>query len=147
MDMDGISIFLKEHRRNLAATLAGFSVASFWYHIYLWCRFMELQPRVASPTLGLIYPMNNHGSYYYLSATQATQLTMLFYTFVASSLLTAALNLPMQIKQPWEKYPAVPSLPWKTFWGSLVFSVGMLWLTSPHIASFLVFNGIIFDPW
>ena len=141
------SRFLRSHRRDLAAISAAFAVASFGYHIYLWSHFMESQPREPNASLGLIYPMNNHGWYYYLSAAQATQLAILIYASIAFSLLAFAVNLPVPTKQPWERYATVSQLPWKYFVGSLIVSVGTLWLASPYLASFLVSKGIIFDPW
>jgi hypothetical protein len=135
--------FSKALRRDLAAIFAGIAFASFVCSGDLWSRFMKSQPRNANPTLGLFYPMNNHGWIYYLSVAQITQMKVLVYIAFAFFLLATAIKPPEPTKKPWEMYAHVAQLPWKFFWGSLVLSFGILWLTSPHLASFLVSKGII----
>jgi hypothetical protein len=108
---------------------------------------MTSQPREAGQALGLIYPMNNHGWYYYLSATQATQLTMLMYMSMAFCGLAFAVNVPIPKKPPWQKYALTTQLLWGHFLSSLVLSASTLWLTSPYLASVLVSRGIILNPW
>jgi hypothetical protein len=54
--------------------------------------------------------MNNHGLYYYLSATQITQLSMplIIFTIFLLGFMGAFLFRkisPTPVKAPWEKYP------------------------------------------
>jgi len=74
------------------AVLASVAAGSWTFHVYLWSRFMEVQPRVPRPADGLIYPMNNHGWIYYLSAAQNTQLSMLVYSAIGCFVLAAILS-------------------------------------------------------
>jgi hypothetical protein len=87
--------------------------------------------------------MNNHGRIYYLSAAQTTQMMMLVYMAIAFFLLAIMIKSSEQAKKPWERYIQVAQLSWKFFWGSLVISFGILWLTSSDLAYFLVSKGII----
>src|SRR5580700_133463 len=82
--------FMKTYRQHLGAILLGAACASFIFSITLWNRFMQTQPRHPNLELGLIYSMNNHGWYYYLSATQADQMMISWYASFAFG-ITAAL--------------------------------------------------------
>jgi hypothetical protein len=107
----------KIRRRDCTAFLGGIFFASFGYHLYLWFSFMGTQPRQPDAALGLIYSMNNHGWSYYLSATQAIQLGMLFYVFMALIILIAIAHGPNPVKLPWEKYTVAASGSGKYFFG------------------------------
>jgi len=90
--------------------------------------------------------MNNHGWSYYLSATQAIQLGMLFYVFMALIILIAIAHGPNPVKLPWEKYTVTASGSGKYFFGALLLSILVLWLSSSYVASVLVSKGIILEP-
>lgn len=145
--MNSYPHFQKIRRQDLALIFMGMAFASFGYHLYLWFRLMGTQPRMPDPALGLIYAMNNHGWYYYLSATQTTELGMLMYIFIALFVLAAITYGHHPVKHPWEKYrkPDVGSGIY--FAVSLLLSIVALWSYSCSIASFLVSRGIILDPW
>lgn len=144
----------KPNRWDITAVAMGVAFASFGYFLFLWFRFMDTQPRRPEPTLGLIYSMNNHGSYYYLSATKVTQLSMPLIIFaifalgfVGTFLLKKIPRTP--VKAPWEKYAVCPpgmpiSMP-KSFYVSFVIFFTAWWLVCPHVASMLVSKGIILN--
>jgi hypothetical protein len=107
---------------------------------------MRTQPREPRPALGLIYPMNNHGWVYYLSATESTQLGMLFYMTFVVFVLAVIIAGPNPIKRPWEKYAISVTGYGKYLLGSLIVSLALLWHSSFHMASVLVSKGIILPP-
>jgi hypothetical protein len=144
--MTGLSNLRRIRRIDLGAIGAGFSMASLMYWFYLWFGFMDTQPMEPHPAAGLIYPMNNHGWVYYLSATDATQLGMLFTMFFMVFTLSAVVAGPPAIKRPWEKYPMQVTGYGKYLFVSLLGSLVLLRLTSFHMASVLVSSGIILQP-
>jgi len=142
----------RTNRWDIIAAAMGVAFASFGYFLFLWFSFMNSQPRNPVPAQGLIYPMNNHGGYYYLSAEQVTQLSMPHIIFAAILVLgfTGAFlfKIPLTpVRAPWEKYTVYPQgmaigTP-KIFYVSFVIFFTAWWLLSPHVASFLVSKGII----
>jgi hypothetical protein len=135
----------KALRLDIASIFAGIGCSSFIYHLYLWNHFLQSQPREPNPALGFLYSMNNHGWYYYLSAIQKNEMTMLFCMAFAFFLLTAAVYPRDPAKKPWEGYATVAGIPWKYFWRSSTLSFGILWIAMPHLASLLVSKGIILN--
>jgi len=141
--MTGPSSFLNR-RRVYSSILVGTACACFLYSITLWNRFMQTQPRTAEPAKGAIYPMNNHGWYYYLSATQADQMMILRYSAFGFGLFAFVTKAP---EKPWELYQSVSDISWTHFWRSVILSAAAAWLLSPYLASFLASKGVVFDPW
>jgi hypothetical protein len=99
----------KSGRAISAAILAGVAAASWGFHLYLWRRFMETQPRTPRPSEGLVFGMNNHGWVYYLSAAQSSQLDLLVYIAIATFVLAAIIS-GSPLKKPWQKYAEPASL-------------------------------------
>ncbi len=79
--------------RNLAGGfLAAYGWVSFFCFMVLDLTWTSAAPAEPNPALGLIYRNNNHGSYTYLSAFQATTCALMFETsiplfFVALTIL------------------------------------------------------------
>lgn len=149
MQKDMISLLgiRKMRRQDLAAILAGMAGSSFCCHYILWLQLMRTQPRKPDHALGLIYPMNNHGWYYYLSAIQATQLNLLVIASVALIILASITNGRFPIKMPWEKYSEeVVGNGWYILISFLISAV-IVWYSTPYVASYMVFKGFILNPW
>jgi hypothetical protein len=124
----------------MVAVLAGIAAGSWTFHLYLWSRFMEIQPRVPRPADGLIYPMNNHGWVYYLSAVQNTQLAMLVYIAIGCFVLAAILSgVKLRRWSPQSEPATVSSLMY--FGAGLLIWIAVLWAWSFRLASVLVARG------
>jgi hypothetical protein len=125
---------------SIVAVLAGVGAGSWVFHLYLWSRFMETQPRIPRPVEGLIYPLNNHGWVYYLSAAQSIQLWMMVWLAFVFLLFAAVLGR-MRVKR-W----SLQSLPASAssllyFAAGLLVWIAVLSLWSLKLASALVARG------
>jgi hypothetical protein len=65
--------------------LAAYGCVAFFCFWYLVQRWADLAPASPDPTLGYIYPHNEHGSITYFSAFQATAAALLFSTSIPLS--------------------------------------------------------------
>jgi hypothetical protein len=128
-------------RTNTAAVFGGVAAGSWVFHLYLWSRFMETQPRVPRAADGLTYPMNNHGWIYYLSAAQDTQLGIMVWLAIIFFVLAAVLT-GMQLK--WRSPKAEPATKSSLlyFTAGLLVWIAVLTLWSLKFASVLVARGI-----
>jgi hypothetical protein len=70
---------MKEARRYAACVLIGLFIATFGTNLWLTNLYIGTRPMVPDVTLGLVYPLNNHGSYHYLSATESASVTLAFW--------------------------------------------------------------------
>jgi hypothetical protein len=91
-------------RKALSAGLAGLATASWAFHNYLWRGFLKSNPRTPQPATGFTYVINNHGSYYYLTAIQATQLGMMVYLAGGAFVLAIIADGRVPKKQACEVY-------------------------------------------
>ena len=129
---------------------------------------MPLNPETA---LGLVYPINVHGTAYYLSAIQVTELGILTYVFCAFFLAGALLTtqavqfgelllnsvcILIEGVGPVESFPAKrgreldrveeKGSPFYFLFSALT-SLIAFWYASAPIASFLVLKGIVLKCW
>jgi hypothetical protein len=70
---------LKEARRYMACGLIGLFVAAFGTNVWLTYLYIGTRPMAPNVALGLVRPRNNHGAYYYLSATESASVTLAFW--------------------------------------------------------------------
>ncbi len=75
----GSSPRVREVRRYLASGLIGVFMAAFGTNIWLTHSYIGTRPRIPNAALGLVYPLNNHGTYYYLSATELASVKLAFW--------------------------------------------------------------------
>jgi len=73
-------------RNKVAAVLAAFLPVSFILHMCLFFQLLGIRPDQPHPEIGLVYPLNNHGSYHYVTGTEATELNLLFNGFLIAFL-------------------------------------------------------------
>lgn len=64
-------------RDHTAAVFAGFTTSSFLAHLILFFIYFSSRPRVPNTALGQVHPLNNHGSFVYVSQSEATGLSLL----------------------------------------------------------------------
>ncbi len=106
---------------------------------------MEVRPRMPNPGMGLIYPLNQHGTYFYVSASDATQVGMLFWIYFPLFFATAFSGSNRVNKRPWQKYEMPrPHGLGKYFFGTMILWLIILLLGCPRLASTLVNHGITF---
>lgn len=73
---------MKAARNIIAGVLFGYGFVSFFCFLALNLMWSRTAPREPNEALGLIYPHNEHGSYTYFSAFQATTCWLLFTTSI-----------------------------------------------------------------
>ncbi len=76
-------------RNVVAGLLAGCGIASFFCFFALEEHWRALAPSCPNRALGLIYTHNEHGSYTYFSAFQATACWLMFWTWIPLGILGA----------------------------------------------------------
>src|SRR5215470_15507001 len=69
---------MRELRRYIVCALFGFFVAALGTNIWLFYKYIGTRPLVPNPTMVLVHPLNNHGTYHYLSATESASVTLAF---------------------------------------------------------------------
>jgi hypothetical protein len=72
---------------------------AFVTHLMLFFRYMTYRPTSPQPELGLIYLLNNHGSYFYLNSTESASLRLLQWAVVACAILGISI-VPKKIILP-----------------------------------------------
>jgi hypothetical protein len=126
-------------RNEIASAASALCPASFGVYLWLFFSYFSSHPTKPNADAGFVYQLNNHGSYVYLSSTEATGLALLWVAFFAgfSSVLIAGGVVQTDLTNPTPKLKAI-------FLFSLVFCVAVIWLAGRSIADFFVSHGIIF---
>jgi len=83
----GLPARTSEIRRYVACGLIGFFMATFGTNFWLTNSYIGSRPRTPDIVLHLVYPMNDHGTYYYLSATESASLKLAFWGGMIAILL------------------------------------------------------------
>jgi len=65
-------------RNRVAIVIFAFFLVSFVLHLWLFYYCFAVDPELPHPERGFIYPLNNHGAYAYVTAIEATELSLLF---------------------------------------------------------------------
>lgn len=145
--MSLLSNFQKDRRQNIALILIGGAFASFTDWQLLWFRLMATQPRNPDVATGLIYPMNNHGWIYYLSAMQSNRLDLLACIFVGLFITGAATYGRIPVKLAWERYPPPAKGSVVYFLAAFALLIAVIWTASYPLASLLAGKGVILASW
>jgi hypothetical protein len=144
-------------RNRIAAATSAIFVAAFCFYLWLFFSAFASRPKSSHPQFGLIHPLNNHGSYVYISDFDVTSLGLLKIVCVLSLILSIAIVpkdilLPPQGTPRWLTYVSAsaktdltrPSRPLKViFAGSLFLTAIIIVLTGPAIVGFAVSRGLI----
>jgi hypothetical protein len=104
----------------------------------LFFSYFSSGPKEPRPELGLVYALNNHGSYVYLSGTESTALSLLMMAFATAVLLSGIAKTDLGNH---------PSGMKAAFLGSLAFSFAIILLAGRPIVDFVVGRGIVLPPW
>jgi hypothetical protein len=144
-------------RDEIATALLAVCMVSFAAHLWRFHSLFAARPHIANPAAGLTVPLNQHGAYVYISATEATGLSLLMLAFYIAFIL-ALIIVPKKYvppapgTAPWRTFLSVryrtalknptPRL-WTIFSASLLLSAGAIYLGGQALAAFLVAHGIV----
>jgi hypothetical protein len=148
-------------RTYIAAAISPLCPLSFAVHLWLFFSYFSFRPNQPHPEFGLVYRLNNHGSYVYLSGTESTGLTLLMMAFAIAALLTVVLvpkeiNLPRPGTPPWLTYASGGERTGlgnssreikAVFLCSLVVYFAIISLAGRSIVDFVVLRGIVLQPY
>jgi hypothetical protein len=147
----------RQLRNDVAATIFGLFFSNTGADLWLFVKYFSSRPNVPHPDMGLVYPLNNHGSYAYISITESTGLSLLhvvsFTTFFMFFLVVP--------KDPILPPPGTPR--WLTYLGgsaktdlanptprlktiglcSIIFWAAVIYFAGHSIVDFVVSEGII----
>jgi len=145
-------------RFRLCATsaAAGLCASSFALYMILFFVYSSSQPKQPEPALGVIYPLNNHGSHVYLTRIQATGMNLLFVVFPIAFAM-AIIALPKELRffrgmQRWVSFEGrtvrtdllQPTAAMKAvFFGSVAVWSAIILGLGPYIVAFLVAKGFV----
>jgi hypothetical protein len=78
----------KEARTLITAASGALCLASLFLHLWLFDKYFNSLPHQPQPQFGRVRPLNNHGSYVYLTDAEATGLSFLTLAFFVGFLVT-----------------------------------------------------------
>ena len=77
----------KEARTLITAASGALCLASLFLHLWLFDKYFNSLPHQPQPQFGRVRPLNNHGSYVYLTDAEATGLSFLTLAFFVGFLI------------------------------------------------------------
>lgn len=130
---------------------------SFAAHLILFFAFVSSHPHEPDARLGLVYPLNSHGSYVYISAVESTGLALLLGAFVVCLVVTIAVTPKQPVLPPpgtprWLTYVSGAAKTdlghptrsmWAVFLAAVVIDAAFIFLAGPWISGLLVGWGFI----
>ena len=149
----------KSVRYDVVSSLGALCAASFGTHLFLFFSYFNSHPAAPNIALGLVNPLNNHGSYVYLSDAEWVGLSLLRMVFFACLVSTYAI-LP---KDPTLAPPGTPRWVAHSFYVaqpnsvnclprlktiflcSIAFFLAVIYLAGPLIVHLLVSHRIILE--
>jgi len=123
-------------RKDIAAAGVGLALAFFGTHMWMFQSYLSSSPTRAVPDQGVVRALNNHGHYFYVSDTEATGLSLLWLAFLVSGLVVGSLVVRLSKS---DRAPTVRSS--TIIAGSLLISIGAIYLLGRPIAAFAVSHG------
>lgn len=133
----------------MAGFLGAYGFVSFWLFMALEENWTKAAPSDPNTALGLVYSHNEHGSYTYYSAFQATSLAIMFQTsiplFFVALLIMPKSNLRTKgWSATWE-----PDDPRHLFWKAAILGVFatplIVLIAGPYLIRTLNANGFVLD--
>ena len=128
-------------RRFMAVVFFAVAVASFPSHLWMFFQYHSSRPSQRQTESGRVYPSNNHGSYVYLTAEEATGLSLLSGTFLFGLLLGGIMilkeNPPGLARISTREYGVVGT--------AMICYLTLIVLAGPSIAKFVVSHGIVLN--
>jgi hypothetical protein len=146
-------------RNDIASAAIALCPVSFSVRLYLFYSYLSSRPRSPNSELGFVRPLNNHGSYVYLTDVESTGLALLFIAFFAGFALALAIVpkdfvLPPSGTPKWITHLGATfrhdlSHPSRRLVNIFLFSAALyltaIILIGNSIASFVVSQGFVLD--
>jgi hypothetical protein len=143
-------------RRIVTAAGGALAVTGFTAHAILFQQYHAIRPTLPDPASGLIYASNSHGHYVYLSAAEATGLSLLMYLSLFGFGI-AAIAIPKTFRmQPSAPYQPVGPVKWRldtaqpatpltatVFIGTAAITAALIYLAGPWIEDAIASSGIV----
>jgi hypothetical protein len=126
-------------RNDLASSIGALGLVSFGINLWLFYAYYSSHPKQPDVGHGFTHPLNNHGSYVYLTDTEATGLYLLLLAFLISILLAGLIRHGGS--DPASTSPRMKII----FACSLVIYTLVICLAGPSIANFAVSHGIVLN--
>jgi len=148
-------------RNYIACAAVALCLPTFIIHMVLFFSYFSSHPTHPNPQTGFLYPLNNHGSYVYLTNVEATGLGLLMVGFglgFFSGLVAVPKEpiLPPRGTPRWLTYVSGsartdltnPTPPMKiVFLGAMAFYSIVIILFGSAIAKFAVAHGVVLSAW
>jgi hypothetical protein len=147
----------REIRNRIATAILALCPASFVILLWLFFAYFSSHPRQPHPELGLVYALNNHGSYVFISAIESTGLALLVIVFIVSffaafvivpkQAILAPTGAPQWITRISGQFKTDLSTPTRLlvaiFCCALICYLAIIYFSGPFIAEFMVSHGVI----
>lgn len=143
----------KALRNFVAGFLEGYGLVSFLCLMFLQRHWEILAPKAPNVNLGLIYQNNEHGSYTYFSAFQATTCALMFMTSIPLAMLGIGIAPKKNLKYRVSKFSFgytydhddPTSIQRKAFWFSAFLTPPFVFILGPHIIEMLNSIGVVIN--
>ena len=135
-----ISTRAAEIRRYIACALIGYYLASFGATLWLDHHYVASRPRQPDPAAGLVHPFNEHGTYYYITASESAAATLSFWTawtilLVVFLVVPKGRNWTTGLEDFRTDYFVVTLI-------AVLLSIGLIVFVGPTVASYAAYRGI-----
>ena len=128
-------------RRFMAVAFFAVALAGFASHFWMFYEYHSSRPNQPHPEVGRLYPSSDHSSYVYLTAGEATGLSLLIGTFLIGILLGAIVILK-------ENPPGLTRLSRREYEVAgiaMICYLSLIILAGPSIARWVVSHGTVLN--
>ncbi len=134
-------------RNTIAGALVAYGFVSFFVFVWLDMHWAHAAPTEPDETLGLVFRHNEHGSYTYFSAFQATTCAIMFWTSIPVAFLGGLTSAKKNIvtsfaRVTWDKDDPLHAFDW-SFWISAALTPAFLFYVAPTIITALNRAGFV----
>lgn len=135
----------RQTRNYIATACLGLFITSFSSIFWLFVKYYSIRPSQPNLELGFVHPLNNHGSYVYLTDAEATGLSFLFGMALAGFVLfgvivpkkLTALGFEHDLVNPTRQQYRVLLI-------AVICYLAIIILLGKHIVEFAVSHGFVF---
>lgn len=138
-------------RNAIAGALTAYGFVSFFIFIWLDIQWVHLAPQQAVPAQGLVYMHNEHGSYVYFSAFQATTCALMFWTSIPLAFLGVFIAPKKNVQKAvrwyaarmtWDKDDPAKASDW-AFWIAAVLTPAFVFFAGSQFVTLLNNSGFV----
>jgi hypothetical protein len=144
-------------RNRIAAVTSAIPFAAFSTFMWLFFSYFSSHPKVPHPDLGLVHRLSNHGSYVYISDSEATGMSLLVLAFLIGAGLTIVIApkefmLPPAETPRWLTYVSASAKMDSWSANTIILQLGfiliwlaVIWTGGPRIVDFVTSHGVVLD--